>query len=61
MKIDTSKLKTLSNFGNMKGLSRQRVHILVQDGRFDTIGIDGVKFIVLNDKALKFKKQSIDK
>lgn len=61
MKIDTLKLKTLSNFGKMKGLSRQRVHILVQDGRFDTIEIDGVKFIVLNDKAENFKKQLIDK
>lgn len=61
MKIDTSKLKSLPNFGKMKGLSRQRVHILVQDGRFDTIEIDGVKFIVLNDKAIKFKKQSKDK
>lgn len=57
MKVDTLKLKTLPNFGKMKGLSRQRVHILVQDGRFDTIEIDGVKFIVLNDKALKFKKK----
>ena len=57
MKIDTDTLKTFSNFGKMKNISRQRIHILVQDGRFDTIEIDGVKFIVMNDKAIKYKKQ----
>lgn len=57
MKVDISKLKTLPNFGKMKGLSKQRIHILVKDGRFDTIEIDGVKFIVLNDKALNYKKK----
>lgn len=57
MKIDTSKLKTIPGFGKMKGLSRQRIHILLKDMRFDTLEIDGVKFIILNDKALKFKAQ----
>lgn len=59
MIIDTNKLKTIPNFGKLKGLSRQRIHILLKDKRFDTTGIDGVKFIVLNDKANKFKKQII--
>ena len=57
MKIDINKLKTFSNFGKIKGISRQRIHILVQDGKFDTIEIDGVKFIIMNDKAIKYKKQ----
>ncbi len=57
MKIDTSILRTIPNFGRMKGLSRQRIHILLKDKRFDTLEIDGVKFIILNDKALKFKAQ----
>ena len=57
MKTDISKLKTIPNFGRMKGISKQRIYILVRDGKFDTLEIDGVKFIVLNDKALKYKKQ----
>ena len=57
MKIDIKTLKTFSNFGKMKNISRQRIHILVQAGRFDTIDIDGVKFIIMNDKATKYKKQ----
>ena len=57
MKVDTEILRTFSNFGKMKRISRQRIHILVQDGRFDTIEIDGCKFIVMNDKAIKYKKQ----
>ena len=57
MKIDIDTLKTFTNFGRMKKISRQRIHILVQDGRFDTIEIDGVKFIIMNDKAIKYKKQ----
>jgi len=57
MKTDISKLKTIPNFGRMKGISKQRIYILVRDGKFDTLEIDGVKFIVLNDKALNYKKQ----
>jgi len=57
MKIDSRELKTFSNFGKLKNISRQRIHILVQDGRFDTIEIDGIKFIVMNEKATKYKKQ----
>ena len=57
MKTDINKLKTFSNFGKLKGISRQRTHILVQEGRFDTIEIDGVKFIIMNDKAKKYKKR----
>ena len=56
MKVDISKLKTLPNFAKMVGISRQRIHILVQENRFDIIEIDGVKFIVVNEKALNYKK-----
>jgi len=55
--MDITKLKTLPNFGRLKDLSKQRVHQLVRAGRFDTIEIDGVKFIVMNDKATKYIKQ----
>ena len=57
MKLDTNNLKTFANFGKLKNISRQRIYRLVEAGRFDTIEIDGVKFIVMNDKAIKYKKQ----
>lgn len=57
MKIDTNILKTFANYGKLKNISRQRIYRLVEAGRFDTIEIDGVKFIVMNDKAIKYKKQ----
>lgn len=57
MIIDTSKLRTLTNFGKMKGISRQRIHILVNNGKFDTIKVDGLTFIILNEKSLKYKKR----
>ena len=57
MKIDSNKLKTLPNFGKMKNISRQRIHKLVEAGRFETMEIDGVKFIIMNEKAIKYKKQ----
>ena len=57
MKTDISKLKTFTNFGKLKGISRQRIHIAVSEGKFDTLEIDGVKFIKMNDKAVTYKKQ----
>jgi hypothetical protein len=57
MKVEISKLKTFTNYGKLKGISRQRIHILVNAGRFNTIEIDGIKFIVMNEKALKYEKQ----
>ncbi len=57
MKIDSNKLKTFNNFGEIKNLSRQRVYILVESGKLDSIEIDGVKFIVMNKKAIDYKKK----
>jgi len=57
MKMDITKLKTYPNFGKAKGISKQRVHQLVAVGRFDTIEIDGVKFIIMNEKAVRYIKK----
>lgn len=57
MQINSNKLKTVKNYGDMKNISRQRIYKLVEAGRFDTIEIDGVKFIIMNEKAIKYKKQ----
>lgn len=57
MKTDSELLKTFRNFGKMKNISRQRIYKLVEAGRFDTIEIDQVKFIILKEKSIKYKKQ----
>jgi hypothetical protein len=57
MKIETNKLKTYSNFGQMKNITRQRIYRLVKAGRFETVEIDGVKFILMNNKATKYIKK----
>ena len=61
MLIETSKLKTFTNFGKLKKISRQRIHIMVQEEKFDNVEIDGVKFIVMNEKAIQYKMQFIKK
>jgi hypothetical protein len=57
MKMDLKALKTFNNFGKMKNLSRQRVYKLVEAGKLDSLEIDGVRFIIMNQKAIKYKKQ----
>ena len=47
---------TLSNFAKLKGIARQRAYKLVDAKRLDCIEIDGVKFIVMNDKAKEYQK-----
>jgi len=57
MKMDLKALKTFNNYGKLKNLSRQRVYKLVEAGKLDSLEIDGVKFIIMNQKAIKYKKQ----
>ncbi len=54
--IDISKLKLVKNYAISKGVSRQRIYELLKDERFDTITIDGMTFIILNEKAAKYRK-----
>jgi hypothetical protein len=57
MKIESKTLKTFKNYGDTKNISRQRIYKLVEAGKLDSIDIDGVRFIIMNDKAIKYKKQ----
>jgi hypothetical protein len=57
MKIDSKELKTIKNYGDTKNISRQRIYKLVEAGKLDSLDIDGVRFIIMNDKAIKYKKQ----
>lgn len=54
--IDISKLRAIANFAKDKGVSRQRIYELISLERFDVLEIDGVKFIILNKKAVNYRK-----
>jgi hypothetical protein len=54
--VDLNKLVSLKTFGKMKGVSRQRVHILVQQNKLDYVEIDGMKFINLTQKTNNYRK-----
>ena len=45
MKIDITKLKSISTYAKSKGKSPQRIYQLAEEGKVELIEIDGVKFI----------------
>lgn len=57
MTVDTKKLLTVSNFAKLKEMSRQHIYRLVDSGNLDLIKIDGVSFILLNEKAEDLKRK----
>ena len=59
MEINIDKLMTISNYAILKKLSRQHVHRLVQCGDINCIIIDGVKFVLLDEKALQFERKRV--
>jgi len=50
LKIDKTKLITVTNYAYMKGLSRQAIYLKAKRGELKLTEIDGVKFIDLTDK-----------
>lgn len=57
MKVNIEKLLTISNFSESKGLSRQHVYRLTEKGELTLVIIDGIKFILLDEKAEDFVKK----
>ena len=55
--IDIRKLRKVSNFAKDKGLFRTSVYRLMDEGVLDYITIDKIVFIVMNDKAIDYKKR----
>jgi hypothetical protein len=45
LKVDKTKLKSISNYAKSKGLTPQRIYQLVNEGSVNLVEIDGVKFI----------------
>jgi excisionase family DNA binding protein len=57
MNVNIDNLMTVSNYANLKGLSRQHVYRLVQNNELTLIEIDGIKFILLDEKAVDFVRK----
>ena len=53
--IDITKLRSPQNFANDKGVARQLIYRMMDEGKLDTIDIDGTRFIILNQKALEYR------
>ena len=51
MRIDSNKLSTVSNFADEKGFARQHVYRLIKSGEINSIDIDGIIFVILDEKA----------
>ena len=57
MNINIEKLLTVSNYANLKGISRQHIYRLVDNQELTMIKIDGVNFILLDEKAADFVRK----
>ena len=61
MLIDSNKLKRVTNFADEKGLTRQHVYRLIDNGELNSIKIDGIQFVILDEKAEKYHRKRAKK
>jgi len=54
--VDITKLRAVANFAKDKGVSRQSVYEMIEKQRLDVIEVDSVKFVILNEKAVNYRK-----
>ena len=57
MRIDSNKLKTVTNFAEEKGFTRQHVYRLIKSEELNSIDIDGVRFIIIDEKSKDLKRK----
>lgn len=57
MKIETTKLRTITNFAKEQELSRMHVYRLIEAGTISTVSIDGVNFIHLDEKTNTYQRK----
>ncbi len=55
--VDIGKLQTIDNFRKSNNVARNKISELEKSDSIDIVEIDGVKFVVLNDKVEEFKKK----
>lgn len=57
MLIDPNKLKTPTNFADEKNITRQHVYRLIKKGEVSSINIDGVEFVIMDEKSKAFERK----
>jgi hypothetical protein len=57
MLIESNKLKTVSNYAADKDITRQHVYRLIKGNEINSINIDGVLFVIIDEKAKNFEKK----
>lgn len=57
MLINTEELLTIANFASLKHLSRQHVYRLIDSDEITKVEIDGVLFILQDEKARNFERK----
>lgn len=57
MLINTEELLTIANYASLKQLSRQHVYRLIDSNEITKVEIDGVLFILLDEKARNFARK----
>jgi hypothetical protein len=61
MQVETDKLITVTNFAKLKGLARQHVYRLIESGVLNSVNIDGINFVLIDDKAENLQRQRKEK
>lgn len=61
MQINPEKLLTVTNFAKQKGLTRQHIYRLIDAGSINSISIDNILFVIMDEKAENFKRQRKEK
>jgi hypothetical protein len=54
--INIKELVTPITFAKEKGVSKQSIYKIIAKNKVDVIKIDGVMFIVLNEKTKKYRR-----
>jgi len=57
MHIDSTKLRTVTNFAEEKGFTRQHVYRLIKNGEINSLKIDGIVFVIFDKKAKQFERK----
>ena len=61
MLIDPNNLCKISTFASKKDLSIQHVYRLIESGELNSIKIDGVQFVILDEKAKEYQRKRVKK
>jgi len=61
MQVETEKLLTVTNFAKQKGLTRQHVYRLIAAVSLTSVVIDGIVFVLNDDKAENLQRQRKEK